>query len=273
MLQQRVRATIAALLSLSIIVPPVSAEPLQPVKGWVLDYAEAQCLAYRDYGSAANPITLAIRPAPNGETYEILVIRRSPAPEFAEELSGSVDFGSGPIKAWLLHYRSDKTKLDVFQFRITAAEMAQARAASAVTLQIKGAPDFAFALKTIPQLLSGLQACTADLMKYWNMDAAKQEATATSAKGDVRGVFSGDDYPWEALSRGQEGTARYLLLIDEKGGVAACHVLKPSGVPVLDAMGCVVIQKRAKFTPAKDANGKPMRSTTVTPPVAWRIAG
>jgi hypothetical protein len=37
-------------------------------------------------------------------------------------------------------------------------------------------------------------------------------------------------------------------------------------------MGCQVIRKRAKFTPARDAAGKPVRDSYVTPPVAWRLA-
>ena len=246
---------------------------MQPVKQWVLDYAEAQCVAYRDYGNSEKPMTLAIQATPNGETYEIMILRHGPAPDFAEELEGTVDFGQGPIKAWLLHYRSTGTKLDVYRFRIRAAEMAQGRAASSVTLRTKGGPDFAFALRSMPNLLSGLDACSVDLRKYWNFDGEKDGTIATPAKGDVRGVFSEKDYPSEAARRGQEGTARYLLLIDEKGSVAGCHVEKPSGVPALDAMGCIAIQKRAKFRPALNAQGKPVRSAVVTPPISWRLEG
>ncbi len=71
----------------------------------------------------------------------------------------------------------------------------------------------------------------------------------------------------------QEGSAQFLLLINEKGSVAGCQVLKPSGVPVFDALGCQVITKRAKFTPALDAAGKPMRSSVTTPEIVWRLGG
>jgi len=53
--------------------------------------------------------------------------------------------------------------------------------------------------------------------------------------------------------------------------VAGCHLLLASGVPVLDAMGCVVIQERARFQPALDSSGKPVRSTFITPKIRWRI--
>lgn len=205
---------------------------------------------------------LAIRPSPNAETYEILVARQSRAPAYAEELQGSVDFGRGPIKAWLLRYGSSAKKLDIYQFRIRASEMAQARPARSVTLRIDGAPDFAFTLEAIPALLSGLEACTADLKNYWNMDGEKDGRIAKPAKGDVRGVFTANDYPAEAQNRSQEGKAQFLLLIDAKGKVAGCQVLLASGVPALDAMGCSVIQQRAKFKPAVDPKSARIRSTS-----------
>lgn len=267
------RRFILGAFSLFFVAPGTAvAEPLQPVSKWDLNYGDTDCAAIRNYGSAAEPITLAIRPSPTGETYEILVGRRRFGPQFAQELEGSVDFGNGPIKAWLLHYATPK-KFEVYQFRIKAAEFAQARSARAVSLHIKDAPDFAFTLESIPQLLAGLDACTVDLKRYWNMDGEKDGRIAKLATGDIRKEFSSDDYPSEAFNRQQEGTAQFLLLVDEKGKVAGCHVTVASGVPALDAMGCVVIVQRAKLNPALDSAGKPVRSTVTTPPVRWQIAG
>src|SRR5258708_814611 len=136
---------------------------LQPVKPWVLDYADAQCVASRDYATPNGSVTLVFRPAPNGASYEIFVLRKSPSPMFAEELEGSVDFGRGPIKAWLLHYRIGTNKQDAYQYRITALEMAQARTATSINLQIKNRSGVSFSLEAMPDLMNGLDACTADL--------------------------------------------------------------------------------------------------------------
>ncbi|HEX5257969.1 MAG TPA: energy transducer TonB [Sphingomicrobium sp.] len=263
-------AVSASLLS---IASTAGARPLQPVSPWDLDYGQTQCLASRNYGDAAKPTTLAIRQSPNGETYEILLVRQNPPPEYAEEQEGNVDFGHGPIKAWLLHYRPTTGKLNIYQFRIPAIEMTQARSANAVTLNIPGVPEVTFELAAMPQLLDGLDACTADLKRYWNMGGEKKGLIAKPARGDIRDVFNSGDYPSEAQHRGQEGDAQYLLLVDEKGKVAGCQVLLASGVPVLDAMGCAVIQERASFTPALDSSGRPVRSAIVTPKVRWRLSG
>jgi TonB family protein len=252
---------------------PATGRVLQPIRNWVVDYRDDQCVAYRDYGSPDKAITLGIRPAPNGETYELLVARPRSGPDFATEEKGSVDFGNGAIKAWLLNYGGRHSKSDIYQFRISAAEMEQARSARTVSLRPASAPDFTFELRSMPALLKGLQDCTADLQRYWHMDTQDSGTAATPVKGDLRAIFSADDYPAEALRRTQEGSARFLLLIDEKGSVAGCHVLEPSGVPVFDALGCQVMAKRAKFHPALDASGKPMRSSVKTPKIVWQLEG
>jgi hypothetical protein len=59
--------------------------------------------------------------------------------------------------------------------------------------------------------------------------------------------------------------------VDEKGSVAGCHVLQPSNIPVLDAMGCQVMRLRGNFSPALDRTGKPVRSTIVTPNIVWKM--
>jgi TonB family protein len=257
----------------SIIWPnnPAVAAPraLEPTKPWDLDYGEAQCTAMREYGSSNGPVTLAIIPAPSGENYELVVTYKRRPPQFAEEFGGTVLFASRPIGSWALKY--GEGDLTLYQFRISSNDMAQARSSPTVTLRLNGELDVSFTLNNMSELIDGLQKCTADLEDYWNMGGEKNGRIAVLSKGDINSDFSDRDYPGEALRRMQGGTAQYMLLVDEKGSVAGCHVLKPSGVPALDAMGCLVIRERSKFAPAKDSAGKSVRSTLVTPPITWRI--
>jgi TonB family protein len=266
-------SSIGILMLLQGVAKAATVKPLQPQKPWDLDYGDAQCTAARDYGDVSQPTTLAILPSPNGETYELLVLVRKPSSRLAEELEGTVDFGSGPIKAWLLRYGSKDNKLTFYRFRIEAAQMAQGRAASSVTFRVGDQISFGFQLDHISPLLDGLEHCTTDLMNYWNFEGDKNGRIKVPPKGELRAVFTADDYPGVAQDNLQEGTAQYLLLINESGKVAGCHILKPSGVPALDAMGCIVITGRAKFKPALDAAGKPAKSTLVTPPITWRLEG
>jgi TonB family protein len=229
----------------------------------------------RQYDEDAFRVTLGIEPAPNGDTYEFLIARGGPGPRYAEELQGTVDFGHGPIRAWLLNYGTKDPVFNILKFRIRADDMAQARFATSVTFhldgRVAGRQDVTFALRALPGVLSGLEQCTEMLRHYWNMTPKEANVIARPPRGDLRPLFSADDYPAEAVKHDQEGSAQYLLLINEKGSVSGCHVVKPSGVPVLDAMGCQVFRQRAKFAPALDAKGTPVRIAVTTPPVVWSL--
>jgi hypothetical protein len=194
-----------------------SARTLAPTAGWVVDYRTDQCLATREYGTPDKPVTFGIRPAPNGETYLLFLARKHLGPNAAAEQQATVDFGKGSIKSWFLEYQAKPSDPDVYQFRISAAEMEQAKAAATAKLSPNNAPDVELQLGSMPALMKTLEDCTADLKNYWNMGAAKDGRVATSAKGDVRTLFSSDDYPAEAFSRSQGGKSQFILLVDETG--------------------------------------------------------
>lgn len=262
-----VAAVSAACLALHPIIS-FAGEPLRPAKPWVLDYDESQCVAWREYGAPSHSVYLLIRPSPDGGTYELDLMKQRTAGPFAEEHRGSVDFGNGPIGASVLYYQNVPDKLQIAQFRLDTSQMAQASSASSVTLRVADyqAP-VTLALRSMPDLLKGLDQCNADLRRYWNVGIKLSQP----AKGDVRSIFTSDDYPFVAVVGMEQGTSQFLLFIDTTGKVAACHVLRPSGIAVLDATGCMVIKQRAKFTPARDASGKPERDAVVTPPIVWRL--
>ena len=153
---------------------------------------------------------------------------------------------------------------------MTGPIIAQARNASSVRFTVKNGPDTSFQLQAMPALFKGMEHCTANLREHWNL---KTGAIAKPATGDLRHIFRSDDYPDEAIWRNQEGTVILTLLVDEKGKVAACDVIVPSGIPALDAMGCQVVRERLKMKPALDKSGRPVRSIVVTPPITWRMSG
>lgn len=266
------RYTSMAFAALLVQQTPAKAEPLKPLSNWILDYREDQCLAFKQFGTTEAPITLGIRPAPNGESYELLVSNARSGPANAIETKGWVDFGRGKLKSWVLNYGSARLGT-IVQYRISAADMAEASFADHVILHNEGTGELVFPLNAMDDLLKGLETCTADLRAYWNAGGEKDGRLRSGAKGEVRAIFSSNDYPDQAVQNWQEGTSQFILLINEKGAVAGCFLEKPSGVPLLDAVGCQVIRKRARFRPAIDAHGKPARSTYVTPPVTWHIEG
>ena len=261
----RIPFRLLAVVWLTVAVP-ATAEVLQPTTSWDVDYGETQCTAARSFGSA----TFGIVPSLAGDTYKLVVSVPRAGPRFAEEMKGTVDFGHAKINTWLLHFGSKDLKQSNYQFRVSAADMENAKVATIIRLNSEGGDDFELASSQMPEILDALHRCTLDLQQYW-MGEHPVGPLSTPARGDMRGVFSSDDYPSEAMKRSQGGTAQFQLLIDEKGRVAGCDVVRQSGVPVLDAMSCQVIMERAKFSPAIDAQGKPIRDVVTTPPIVWKI--
>lgn len=97
--------------------------------------------------------------------------------------------------------------------------------------------------------------------------------SAQSAKGDLRTLFSADDYPASAQSAGAEGTAQATLTIGPDGRVVGCNLSRSTGNSSLDSATCNILRRRAKFTPARDSNGQPTTDTVTTPPIVWRLEG
>jgi protein TonB len=97
--------------------------------------------------------------------------------------------------------------------------------------------------------------------------------SAQSARGDVRTLFSADDYPASAQAAGAEGTAQAELTIGPDGRVVGCNLIKSTGNGALDSATCNILRRRAKFTPARDSNGNPTTDTYTTPPIRWQLEG
>ena len=100
-----------------------------------------------------------------------------------------------------------------------------------------------------------------------------RKVQAASARGDVRSLFSTDDYPASALSAGAEGSARAQLTIGTDGRVTSCNLVKSTGNGALDSATCNILRRKARFTPARDSNGQPTTDTYTTPTIVWRLEG
>jgi periplasmic protein TonB len=97
--------------------------------------------------------------------------------------------------------------------------------------------------------------------------------SAQSAKGDLRSLFSPDDYPAAAQASGAEGSVRASITVGPDGRVVGCNVIQSSGNGALDSATCNILRRRAKFVPARDSNGNPTTDTLTTPTIVWRLEG
>ncbi|MDE1466305.1 energy transducer TonB [Aurantiacibacter sp. D1-12] len=79
-----------------------------------------------------------------------------------------------------------------------------------------------------------------------------------------------NDYSRRDLTRGNEGTASYRLVVGSDGRVDACEVTRSTGHGSLDRATCRLIQRRARFDPATNNRGEEVVGT-YTGTVTWQI--
>ena len=96
---------------------------------------------------------------------------------------------------------------------------------------------------------------------------------SSPARGDLRMLFSADDYPAEAVRNEEQGTVQAELSVDPQGRVSRCRIIRSSGHATLDQATCQILQRRATFLPAHVASGTPVADRVTTPPVVWRLEG
>jgi periplasmic protein TonB len=80
-------------------------------------------------------------------------------------------------------------------------------------------------------------------------------ASHASPKGSFQSLMSTDDYPPSALRNNEAGTVSFKLDVGPDGKVSNCTVTGSSGFADLDQTACRLLQRRARFTPAKDSAG------------------
>jgi periplasmic protein TonB len=96
------------------------------------------------------------------------------------------------------------------------------------------------------------------------------QAKGAEPRGNPGSWANSNDYPARALREEREGVTRFSVQINAEGRVTSCNVTGSSGHPDLDSTTCSLIQRRARFRPATDGNGKPT-SDTWSSAVRWEI--
>ena len=242
----------------------------QPAAKWVVDFDAAQCVASRDYGTAASPLTLALKAPPFGNVMQLAVIRPAAGAQDARHLDASIGIdGSGTIATSMVAFTAPETGQRLFRMNLPLDQFAALSKAKTVRIQGQGELDERIALTQMEPLLRVLANCTADLRKAWNVgeNGAAGAALKTRASAESTAIDPAA-YPVAAVSEAKGGTTRVAVLVDESGKIADCAVVATSGVAALDAQSCWMIEGRARFTPAVGIDGKPARDA-YTQSVVW----
>jgi hypothetical protein len=261
----------AAVLALLCTTPARGAEPLQPIGKWNVDFGDAHCIALRNYGSPANPVTLGLKPSPIGDVMQVSVLR-SAADKQVDQFDGTLTLDRAPaLKVSILGYGSKSGRRRINTMNVPLSTFRAIRSANSLRLRSPGEVDVAFALSQLEPVARALDRCVAGLREVWHLGehsaVIKKEA---SLDKPLRKLFSSDDYPGDAVIANASGTVALIMLIDETGKTASCMITQASGRASLDAQSCAIIATRGRFSPALGADGKPIKSGT-TGRINWKM--
>lgn len=267
------RLIAAALVTTSAIATAADAT-LQPTGKWVVDFADSQCFLSRDYGTREEPLLLAFEPYAMGDALRLVILKSGRSAEFVSK-PAKLTFGaaSQAINTESSAYELSTKKLTRINFTVKRDQFDQLRSANTLGVSVPGTFDRTFALSQFAPALEILEECRRDLVESWGIPREAQARFKNPAEPDatdVGALFSPDDYPTEALQQGASGRVIARILISESGRVAACDVIVSSGNEALDEKTCQVIRRRGRYKPARDVDGKPIKSFDIAN-VSWTL--
>lgn len=253
------------LIALAMVLPSTqgTAAPIAPTGKWVVEFADAQCVASRAYG----PDRLFLKASPLGDIVQFGLSRsgqRGPRPI---QMGASVQPATGETyrgsaMSW---GAAGKTPSQLWMINMPAGEFERLSTSPTLVLRF-GDLKRELVSSALPEMAKVMKTCVDDLQKVWTSEGG----VAAKARAQLAEYFSDDDYPADAIRGQQTGSTGFAMLIDETGKVADCMVVETSGHAVLDMQSCAILKHRARYDPARDSAGKPIKDR-VTAMVTWRI--
>lgn len=249
-----------------------SAAPLAPSGKWEVDNGEAACSASREFGTGENRVVLLFKPAPFWDVVRVTLMQPGKARRPSQrEISMRLDHGEERKTTAIVYGAEAPNGTDFIVHHINVPMEVFAEIRRAKSLQFRSETiDYDLTVPLLPQVGALLQSCIEKLQDVWNVGeiyAPRLKQPARAVKPLVS-LFSADDYPATAIWKGQGGTTRFVLLVDEKGEAADCSTVQTSGIASLDWQVCATVLLRGKFAPAIGRDGKSAKGAIGTT-VRW----
>lgn len=284
------RSIMAFAMLAPLTAEPGSAEPivLKPASAWNLDIGENRCRLNRLFGEEGNQHLLALEQYYPSEGAGVFIAGpglkpfRSGAPTqlrlFAEQtpLTSSPFTGTAEGFGPAVVYRSlrfdgetpSELPLQDLEGRGIAHLAPPPPQARSLTVA-QGETSVTLETGPLASALAALNQCSEDLIYSWGLDL-EQHRTATRRTVFLNGQnvsnAMAERFPSDLARAEGQAIVRLRVIVSAEGKVENCLLLNQTSRPKAAAPACKAMDK-ARFEPALDAQGQPMRSyyaTTVT---------
>ncbi|WP_447726871.1 energy transducer TonB [Sphingomonas koreensis] len=238
--------------------------PLAADGSWVVDYADQACNVARAFGKGDQRVTFALVLMPGRETSQIVLHRPYDGKERIREAELVIATGpdAPPITTQAIS-GSVTPGTRLLHANITAEGLSQIENAKSLVFRHR---DQVIHLATngMKKPLAAALACEDDLLRTWGTDPATFRSIAVHAKAarTPDTWVTPEDYPAGSLMARESGVVGVRLSISAAGNLTECKIVASSKFPTLDKETCALIRKRARYEPARMADGAKVPSVS-----------
>ncbi|WP_300974980.1 energy transducer TonB [Sphingomonas sp. LHG3406-1] len=245
-------------LSAMLAVTTTEAAPRQPLRldpsgKWEVEFADWQCVLRRAYTGSdgrAYAFQLPVEPLSNLAYLRLLSDERT---QRRHDGTARVLADAAPMAVPSDFSFFPDGKQRVRQFTLDLGKQPFAKAANELTFSTAQQGDTVVGVPGLATAWRSMEACMGDLYKGFGIDLAMLKGMARRPEGMA---LEAAGYP--RFEEAFEFVTIYW--VDAAGRVDDCRLLKPSGTKDFDANFCERLKAKARFRPAVDRNGQPMRA-------------
>ncbi len=260
---------VAGLIGTAIGASAQSKGPRVPPGQWAVDYAKDVCVLSRD-GLGVEP-GIGIRTRPFSSKHDLLFyLPRTGGKHRWFEGQLEIDDRAVGAKRTIAIGDPDRRR-KLIDTWISADELAAIAEACAIRLSGDAQLDVTAPLPNIAKAMAALRACEVELAERWGVSSTEMALWSRTvlADTDLRAMFWNKDPRKSVILR---MPVRALLDVDERGGVTACRITQSSRVSWVDIRFCEMLRGEARFRPALDSEGRPVKGKFVTPAITSALA-
>lgn len=260
--------------------PKVKVKEFQPAGPWNVHYEEETCKLRRDFVSGEDVIGLEMTKLTLGDGFQFVLIGH-PIRSLSTATKFTVQFGTLPQLTAINHNGAlTAGKLPVamadfagikpidpvaykvaFEKGIAPPGVASPSDEAAVTsITIKhGKASLILHTGTMGKAFAVWRNCADDMVKSWGVDP-RVIKTPSHPSGNPALWLTTNDYPSDALREYKGGLINFRLTIGPDGKPSKCSIQRAINESLFAQTTCKLLMKRARFSPALDAEGKPVAS-------------
>lgn len=244
-------------------------QPAQPAARWHVDGSTDRCVLTRRLEGTPVPATFILRTVPGSGRYDVILAApdlsadvRRPGRSAQLSLAPGGDRFAGTGRAVDLAGALG----DGVAFGPLGPAFA-AQFARASTLELADQQSRALGSWTVPLAARAAEAlayCEAEKQVEWGADAASVEAGSTPPRpvGDASQWLLPRDLGLVGSLSSATFSALFRLVVDSEGRAADCRLVESAGDVDL-SRSCRTLMSRARYVPARDAHGNPVRAVAV----------